>query len=84
MSNTIAITLPDEMYAALKQAAEKKQKSESELVMEAVETYLTQPQPRVPMLGLFADEPELIDELMETIMHNRETIPWRVNEPNNE
>lgn len=30
-----------------------------------------------PMLGLFSEEPELIDEIVESAMQTRETQSWR-------
>jgi hypothetical protein len=31
-----------------------------------------------PLLGAMADEPELLDRVMENVYHARETRPWRV------
>ncbi len=41
------------------------------------EEFIARPTPENPLLGLFADEPELIDEIMEDAMRQRETRPLR-------
>ena len=33
---------------------------------------------RDPLLGLFSDEPELMDEIVEAAMHDRESRPLRL------
>ncbi|MBI3734229.1 MAG: hypothetical protein HY259_12360 [Chloroflexi bacterium] len=73
----LELALPKNTYDALKQAAERKQKSEAELAIEAIEAYVKPPAAADPLVGLFADEPELIDQIMRDIMEARETTPLR-------
>ena len=74
----IEIALPESTYAALKQAAEKNHKSESELAIEAIQTYLDSLEPIDPLLGLFANEAELIDAVTEDALRNRQVTPLRL------
>jgi predicted DNA-binding antitoxin AbrB/MazE fold protein len=43
----------------------------------AGDEFIARPTPENPSLGLFADEPELIDEIVEEAMRIRETRPLR-------
>lgn len=53
--------------------------TKDQVVMEALEHFkLTHMPARDPLLGLFADEPELMDEVVESAMRDRETRPLRV------
>lgn len=75
MSDTTAIelVLPKSIYLALAQAAERKKKTEAELAVEAIQAYLEQFAQIDPLLGLFADEPELIDSIARDTMQSRAT-----------
>jgi len=75
MSDTMAIelVLPKSIYLALAQAAEQKKKTEAELVVEAIQAYLEQFPQIDRLLGLFADEPELIDSIATDAMQSRAT-----------
>jgi hypothetical protein len=79
MSDTHAIQfeLPNQTYLALKQAAQKNHRPESELLIEAVQQYLEQLAKIDPLLGLFADDAELIDRVSADALRNRETLPLR-------
>ncbi len=74
MSDTHAIQLelPNQTYLALKQAAQKNHRSESELLIEAVQQYLEQLARIDPLLGLFADEADLIDRVTADALRDRE------------
>lgn len=74
----IRIKLPASTYRALKRAAEQERKTEAELAVDAIRAYL-KPAPRaLPLVGLFADEMELIDAITERAMVSRENTPLRL------
>ncbi len=74
----IEVELPESTYLALKQAAEQKHKTESELAADAIRAYL-KPVPQVDsLLGLYSDEAELIDAITERAMETRERTPLRL------
>ncbi len=80
MSELIAIELelPSATYAALQQAAQRTRKTETEIALAAIEAYLKQLAAIDPLLGLFADEPELIEAATEDAMQSRESTPLRI------
>ncbi len=82
MSDTMAIelVLPKSTYLALRQAAIQKHKTEAELVVEAIQAYLARLAEIDPLLGLFADESELMDSITMEAMHSRERTPLRLPE----
>ena len=77
---TIQLALPTSTYLALKQAAEQKHQTETELVIEAIQTYLEQLAKIDRLLGLFASEPDLIDDIVRDVLQDRERMPWRQSE----
>ncbi len=53
--------------------------TKDQVVREALEHFKQSSMPaRDPLLGLFADEPELMDEIVESAMKDRETRPLRL------
>ena len=74
-TKTLELVLPASTYLALKQAAEQKKKTEVELILEAIQKYLVQLTQIEPLLGLFANEPELMDEVAADAMRGREGTP---------
>lgn len=82
--NSIAIelTLPRKTYLVLQQAAAREQKTEAEFVQAVLETYLSSSTPVDPLLGLFADEQLLIDQVTESVMLDREQMKLRTGEAN--
>jgi hypothetical protein len=70
--------LPQSTYLALKRAAEQKRKTETELAVEAIQAYLDRLTHIDPLLGLFADDPALIDSIASDAMRERESTPLRV------
>lgn len=75
MSFALQIELPDEPYRALQQTATDLNKSEAEVATVAIEVYLRQSQSIDPLLGLFADEADLIDAITADAMLSREQTP---------
>jgi hypothetical protein len=74
------VSLPKRTYQALKRVAKKKQKSESDILLDALRAYLDQLAKVDPFLGMFADESNLLDEVVTYAMHSREATPFRVHE----
>lgn len=77
-TRTVEAVLPKSIYLALKQAAERRNQTEMELLIEAVQAYLERLAKIDPLLGLFADEPDLIDSIVMDIMQKREHTPLRL------
>ena len=77
-TRTVEAVLPKSIYLALKQAAERRNQTEMELLIEAVQAYLERLAKIDPLLGLFADEPDLIDSIVMDIMRKREHTPLRL------
>ena len=82
MSDTrvLELVLPNSTFSSLKQAAEQRKKTEAELALEAIRAYLEQPASSSTLLGLFADEPELVDSITQDAMQSRENTPLRLAE----
>jgi hypothetical protein len=80
-TQAIELVLPPKTLLALKQAAERHHKTETELLVEAVESYLERGAGIDPLLGLFADDAELIDRVTGDALHSRENTPLRVTTP---
>lgn len=80
MSNSIGIqiVLPESTYQSLKRAAEQNRKTEAEFALDAIRAYLKPSTQASSLLGLFAEEGELIDRIAESAMELRERTPLRV------
>ena len=72
------VSLPKTTYQALKRVARKKHKSESDIMLDALRAYLDQLAKVDPLLGMFADEADLMDEVVIYAMKTRESIPLRI------
>ncbi|HZQ07405.1 MAG TPA: hypothetical protein VFD70_12570 [Anaerolineae bacterium] len=77
MDQVIELTLPSDTFLALQRAALREHKTEAELAVEAIRAYLGQLGINDSLIGLFADEPELMDAVSESAMHIRETSHLR-------
>ena len=82
MSENISfqVSFPKKTYQALKQVAKKRQKSESDILLDALRAYLDQLAKVDPLFGMFADEADLMDEVVAYAMRTRETTPLRIHE----
>lgn len=81
MSNpniALELELPPAIYEALQQAAQRAHRTEAEIALEAIQTYLNQLLAIDPLLGLFAAEPELIESAKADAMHSRDISQLRV------
>ena len=74
------ISLPEELERYVDdQVKAGRFSTKDQVVTEALEHFkLTHMPARDPLLGLFSDEPELMDEVVEAAMRDRETRPLRV------
>ena len=78
----LELKLPESTYGALQQAAIQAQKSEAEVALAAIQAYLDQLANIDPLLGLFADDTQLIDEIEADAMQARERAILRLHESN--
>ena len=72
-TRTLEVTLPPKVYDALQEAAERTRKTANEIAIEAIDAYLKRLGDIDPLLGLFADEPDLIERALDDVMKTRET-----------
>lgn len=79
-TTTIQLALPLTTYQALQHAAQTAHKSETEFILAAVENFLEHPPTPTSLLGLFAHEPGLMEQVVEEVMLRREHTPLRVRE----
>jgi len=82
MSDNISlqISLPKTTYQALKRVAKKAHRSESDIMIDALRAYLNRLAKVDPFLGMFADETDLMDEVVAYVMQTRESTPLRIHE----
>ena len=78
----LELELPESTYAALQQAATQAHKSEAEVALAAIQIYLNQLAHIDPLLGLFADDPALIDQIEADALQTRERATLRLSEAN--
>lgn len=77
---SLRVSLPKRAYQALKRVAKKKQKSESDILLDALRAYLDQLAKIDPLLGMFADDTDLVDNALTYAMQTRESTPLRIHE----
>lgn len=73
----LQVTLPSDTFTALQRAAQRQNKSEAEFARDAIRAYLENLGIDDPLIGMFSDEPELIDEITESAMQARSNVEWR-------
>ena len=80
MVDTVALELqlPLDIYLALEQAAARENRPDVVVAMTAIEAYLKRRRGDNPLLGLFADEADLVDEIVESAMRDRECASLRL------
>ena len=71
----IELQLDEQTLARALKLAEFRQCSLEELITEIIEQMEVSETADAPFLGMFADEPELIDQVIESIMTAREAHP---------
>lgn len=80
--STNELHLDERTYARAKRLAQEKNITVEELVCEAIERYTiafkTEPGNRDTMIGLFADAPELMDQIVAEAYRDREKAPHRL------
>lgn len=76
----LQIELSEKLYRELRQAAANLEKSEAEIATDALQSYLAKLQAVDPLLGLFANEAELMDRIAADALQSRERTPWRASE----
>ena len=74
---TIELQLSPQTVQQAQQIAQARQVSLEQLLRELIEALAQTTRTDDPILGLFADEADLIDEVMETVMLDRSSRPLR-------
>ena len=75
---TIELHLDDQTAERLRRLADARQLTLEELLQETVAHLGASPGDDDPLWGLFADDTEVIDQVVELAMRSREERPWRV------
>jgi hypothetical protein len=76
---TIELRLDDHTAAQLRRLADARQVTLEELLHQTIAQLGVPGEDEDPLWGLFADDAELIDEVVELAMKSREERPWRSN-----
>ena len=79
-SISFQVSFPKTTYQALKRVAKKAHKSESDILLDALRAYLDHLAKVDPFLGMFADDANMMDEVVTYAMRTRESTPLRVHE----
>ena len=74
---TIKLTLDNETLARARDLAEARKVSLDELIAEALRKLAYEPHAETGLIGLFADEPSLLDVVIDSAMDARERDPLR-------
>ena len=77
MVKTVELRLDVEVLDRAERLAQARDCSLDDLFAAAIESISPAEVTKIPLLGLFEDEPELIDSITEAAMADRETIPFR-------
>ncbi len=77
---SLHISLPKTAYRALQRVAKKKQKTESDILLDALRAYLDHLAKVDPFLGMFAEDTDMVDEVVTYAMRTRESTPLRIHE----
>ncbi|MDI6770637.1 MAG: hypothetical protein QMD04_13320 [Anaerolineales bacterium] len=77
---SIQLSLPQKTYLTLKRVARKRRKTEADIMLDALRAYLERLVNVDPLLGMFADDPEMVDQMVTQTMLDRSTIPLRLDE----
>ena len=82
MSDNISfqVSIPKTTYQALKRVAKKPHKSESDITLAALRAYLDHLAKVDPFLGMFANDADMVDEVVTYAMRTRESTPLRIHE----
>ena len=72
------VSLPKNTFRALCKAARRQHKSETDLAEAAIEEFLEKANDAGKLVGLFANEPTLIDQILNQAMDDRENMPLRL------
>lgn len=79
MVQTVELRMDSRVLDRAKQLAKARDCSLDDLFASAIETISSteSPSQKVPLLGFFEDEPELIDAITRSAMEDREKLPFR-------
>jgi predicted transcriptional regulator len=72
------VSLPKNTFRELRKMARRQHKSETDLAEAAIEEYIEKENISGKLIGLFASEPELIDQILDHVMNDREKVPLRL------
>jgi hypothetical protein len=72
------VSLPKNTFRALRKVARRQHKSETDLAEAAIEEFLEKANNSGKLVGLFANESALIDQILGQAMEDRENMPLRL------
>lgn len=78
MSTTIELTLDQQTLEQAQKVAHQRQATLESLLIELIEHLARLSDRRNPILGMFADDADLLDQIIESVMTSRETDPLRL------
>ena len=78
MNTTLQVQLPKFTYRSLQRVAVRSRRTENEVVSDVLQEYFAKTAVSDSLIGLFADDSALIDEVTTSAMVERETAQLRV------
>lgn len=74
----IQLKLDEITFKHAQQVAQRRRLTVEMLVKDIINLIATRPDTEDPFIGMFAEEPELIDQIVANAMQSRETTPLRM------
>ena len=74
----IQLQLDETTFKHAQRVAQQRHSTVETLVKDIINLIATRPDTEDPFMGMFAQEPELIDQIVAAAMQSRETTPLRV------
>lgn len=76
--STVQLQMDEVTWKHAQQVANQRQSTVEALIKEIIDTLATMRDTEDPFLGMFAQEPELIDQIVASTMQSRENMPLRL------
>lgn len=76
--SVIQLQLDETTFKHAQRVAQQRHSTVETLIKDIINLIATHPDTEDPFIGMFAQEPELIDQIMADAMQSRETTPLRL------